>query len=117
MSGHSEEELLARSARTAEDRCNKSPPKLNIDLININRLIITFPDIAPMSTSLKMTAAMTRMMMRVKARHGDGNGRSKQSRSEKKSCKAMLKLGMKAILGVSHVTVKKSKNVGHMHLA
>ena len=43
---------------------------------------------------------------------GDATGRSKQSRSEKKSRKAMLKLGMKPITGVSRVTVKKSKNVG-----
>uniref|UniRef100_A0A0V0HJC0 Putative nascent polypeptide associated complex alpha-like n=1 Tax=Solanum chacoense TaxID=4108 RepID=A0A0V0HJC0_SOLCH len=42
---------------------------------------------------------------------GDGSGRSKQSRSEKKSRKAMLKLGMKSIPGVSRVTVKKSKNI------
>ncbi|PPS04717.1 hypothetical protein GOBAR_AA15942 [Gossypium barbadense] len=42
---------------------------------------------------------------------GDGTGRSKQSRSEKKSRKAMLKLGMKPISGVSRVTVKKSKNI------
>ncbi|RWW55142.1 hypothetical protein BHE74_00038237 [Ensete ventricosum] len=41
----------------------------------------------------------------------DASGRSKQSRSEKKSRKAMLKLGMKPIPGVSRVTVKKSKNV------
>ncbi|KAF9614834.1 hypothetical protein IFM89_020757 [Coptis chinensis] len=45
------------------------------------------------------------------ARHGDGSGRSKQSRSEKKSRKAMLKLGMKAIPSASRITVKKSKNV------
>lgn len=42
---------------------------------------------------------------------GEAGGRSKQSRSEKKSRKAMLKLGMKPIMGVSRVTVKKSKNV------
>ncbi|THG12557.1 hypothetical protein TEA_005219 [Camellia sinensis var. sinensis] len=42
---------------------------------------------------------------------GDASGRSKQSRSEKKSRKAMLKLGMKPISGVSRVTVKKSKNI------
>ncbi|KAJ4828464.1 hypothetical protein Tsubulata_018174 [Turnera subulata] len=42
---------------------------------------------------------------------GDASGRSKQSRSEKKSRKAMLKLGMKPIQGVSRVTVKKSKNI------
>ncbi|CAN7035359.1 hypothetical protein Bca4012_046277 [Brassica carinata] len=40
-----------------------------------------------------------------------GGGRSKQSRSEKKSRKAMLKLGMKPITGVSRVTIKKSKNI------
>ena len=45
------------------------------------------------------------------AEGGDASGRSKQSRSEKKSRKAMLKLGMKAITGVSRVTVKKSKNM------
>ncbi|VFQ74999.1 unnamed protein product [Cuscuta campestris] len=43
--------------------------------------------------------------------HGDATGRSKQSRSEKKSRKAMIKLGMKPIAGVSRVTVKKSKNI------
>ncbi|KAL8147435.1 hypothetical protein AgCh_004951 [Apium graveolens] len=41
---------------------------------------------------------------------GDASGRSKQSRSEEKSRKAMLKLGMKPIPGVICVTVKKSKN-------
>ncbi|KAD3068391.1 hypothetical protein R6Q59_017596 [Mikania micrantha] len=41
----------------------------------------------------------------------DASGRSKQSRSEKKSRKAMLKIGMKPITGVSRVTVKKSKNI------
>ncbi|KAM7476828.1 hypothetical protein LguiB_024071 [Lonicera macranthoides] len=41
----------------------------------------------------------------------DASGRSKQSRSEKKSRKAMLKLGMKPIPGVGRVTVKKSKNI------
>jgi hypothetical protein len=46
---------------------------------------------------------------------GDASGKSKQSRSEKKSRKAMLKLGMKSITGVSRVTVKKSKNVIHHH--
>ncbi|KAG5242492.1 hypothetical protein OIU77_029603 [Salix suchowensis] len=42
---------------------------------------------------------------------GDVSGRGKQSRSEKKSRKAMLKLGMKPLPGVSRVTVKKSKNI------
>ncbi|KFK34228.1 hypothetical protein AALP_AA5G117600 [Arabis alpina] len=36
---------------------------------------------------------------------------SKQSRSEKKSRKAMLKLGMKPVTGVSRVTIKRTKNV------
>lgn len=40
-----------------------------------------------------------------------GEGKSKQSRSEKKCRKAMLKLGMKPISGVSRVTIKKSKNI------
>uniref|UniRef100_A0A162AD84 NAC-A/B domain-containing protein n=1 Tax=Daucus carota subsp. sativus TaxID=79200 RepID=A0A162AD84_DAUCS len=48
---------------------------------------------------------------------GDASGRSKQSRSEKKSRKAMLKLGMKAIPGVSRVTVKKSKNAAEQFKA
>lgn len=40
-----------------------------------------------------------------------GNESSKQSRSEKKSRKAMLKLGMKPVTGVSRVTIKRTKNV------
>jgi nascent polypeptide-associated complex subunit alpha len=39
------------------------------------------------------------------------NEASKQSRSEKKSRKAMLKLGMKPVTDVSRVTIKRSKNV------
>ncbi|GLT48323.1 hypothetical protein SLA2020_219550 [Shorea laevis] len=39
------------------------------------------------------------------------NGNSKQSRSEKKSRKAMLKLGLKPITGVSRVTIKRTKNI------
>ncbi|XP_021762809.1 nascent polypeptide-associated complex subunit alpha-like protein 5 [Chenopodium quinoa] len=35
----------------------------------------------------------------------------KQSRSEKKSRKAMLKLGLKPVSGVSRVTIKRAKNV------
>ena len=42
---------------------------------------------------------------------GEGGLRGKQSRSEKKARKAMQKLGMKAVLGVQRVTIKKSKNV------
>merc|ERR1712124_230736 len=45
---------------------------------------------------------------------GDGEGdaaRAKQSRSEKKSRKAVQKLGMKPVAGVMRVTVKKSKNI------
>ncbi|GMI71638.1 nascent polypeptide-associated complex subunit alpha-like protein 2 [Hibiscus trionum] len=39
------------------------------------------------------------------------DGSSKQSRSEKKSRKAMLKLGMKPVTGVSRVTIKRAKNI------
>ena len=41
----------------------------------------------------------------------DAGGKSKQSRSEKKARKAMLKLGLKPVPGVARVTIKKSKNV------
>ena len=37
--------------------------------------------------------------------------RTKQNRSEKKSRKAMQKLGMKPVDGIVRVTVKKSKNI------
>ncbi|GJR60015.1 pleiotropic drug resistance protein 2-like protein [Tanacetum coccineum] len=40
-------------------------------------------------------------------------GGGKQSRSEKKSHKAMFKLGMKAILGVSRVTIKRTKYISY----
>ena len=42
---------------------------------------------------------------------GDEDGKSKQSRGEKKSRKAMQKLGMKPVAGVMRVTIKKSKNI------
>ncbi|GBF94567.1 hypothetical protein Rsub_06682 [Raphidocelis subcapitata] len=41
----------------------------------------------------------------------DAGGKGKQSRSEKKSRKAMQKLGMKPVPGVSRVTIRKSKNI------
>ena len=41
----------------------------------------------------------------------DEDGRGKQSRSEKKSRKAMQKLGMKPVPGIIRCTVKKSKNI------
>jgi nascent polypeptide-associated complex subunit alpha len=40
-----------------------------------------------------------------------GEGKGKQSRSEKKSRKAMQKLGMKPVPGVIRVTIKKSKAI------
>ncbi|XP_020221304.1 nascent polypeptide-associated complex subunit alpha-like protein 2 isoform X1 [Cajanus cajan] len=40
-----------------------------------------------------------------------GTEGSKQSRSEKKSRKAMLKLGLKPVTGVSRVTIKRTKNI------
>merc|ERR1712232_907033 len=42
---------------------------------------------------------------------GESSGKGKQSRSEKKSRKAMAKLGMKPVPGIMRVTVKKSKNI------
>merc|ERR1711965_307358 len=42
---------------------------------------------------------------------GESGGKGKQSRSEKKSRKAMAKLGMKPVAGIIRVTVKKSKNI------
>jgi len=43
---------------------------------------------------------------------GDINtGKSKQSRSEKKARKALSKLGLKVVTGVSRVTIRKSKNI------
>merc|ERR1711918_102291 len=41
----------------------------------------------------------------------ESGGKGKQSRSEKKSRKAMAKLGMKPVSGIIRVTVKKSKNI------
>lgn len=43
------------------------------------------------------------------AEGGEGGGR--QNRNEKKSRKAILKLGMKAVPGVQRVTVKKNKSI------
>merc|ERR1712099_115662 len=39
------------------------------------------------------------------------DGASKQNRAEKKSRKAVQKLGMKPVPGIVRVTVKKSKNI------
>lgn len=50
-------------------------------------------------------------------KHVDGAGaspessKSKQSRSEKKSRKAILKLGLKQTPGITRVTIRKSKNI------
>jgi len=41
----------------------------------------------------------------------DGSARGKQSKMEKKSRKAMQKLGMKPVSGIVRVTIKKSKNI------
>lgn len=41
----------------------------------------------------------------------EGGAGGKQSRSEKKSRKAMQKLGMKPVPNITRVTIKKSKNV------
>merc|ERR1712072_1001556 len=42
---------------------------------------------------------------------GKGGGAAKQNRSEKKSRKAVQKLGMKQVPGIMRVTVKKNKNI------
>mmetsp|Transcript_57007 Transcript_57007/g.92309 ORF Transcript_57007/g.92309 Transcript_57007/m.92309 type:complete len:182 (-) Transcript_57007:94-639(-) len=42
---------------------------------------------------------------------GDKDGAGKQNRAEKKSRKAVSKLGMKPVPGIVRVTVKKSKNI------
>eukprot|EP01118_Nematostelium_gracile_P008624 TRINITY_DN2858_c0_g1_i2.p2 TRINITY_DN2858_c0_g1~~TRINITY_DN2858_c0_g1_i2.p2 ORF type:complete len:206 (-),score=75.43 TRINITY_DN2858_c0_g1_i2:133-750(-) len=44
-------------------------------------------------------------------KEGEDKGKGKQSRSEKKSRKAITKLGMKPVSGIIRVTVKKSKNI------
>lgn len=41
----------------------------------------------------------------------DGEGRGKQSRSEKKARKAVTKLGMKPVTGIARVQIRKSKNI------
>merc|ERR1712107_240027 len=52
-------------------------------------------------------------MPNLEAADGDKGecGAGKQNRSEKKSRKAVQKLGMKPVPGISRVTVKKSKNI------
>jgi len=42
---------------------------------------------------------------------GEGGDKHKQNRSEKKSRKAVQKLGMKPVPGITRVTIKKSKNI------
>merc|ERR1712108_23138 len=42
---------------------------------------------------------------------GDDASKARQSRSEKKARKAMSKLGLKQVQGVSRVTIRKSKNI------
>ena len=65
------------------------------------------------ATSLRLSLNMTRTYLHsLIAEEGEEGGpKGKQSRSEKKSRKAMQKLGMKPVPGVSRVTIKKSKNV------
>ena len=41
----------------------------------------------------------------------DALNKAKQSRSEKKARKAMLKLGLKSYPGITRVTIRKSKNI------
>lgn len=39
------------------------------------------------------------------------DAKAKQSRSEKKARKAMMKLGLKSFPGITRVTIRKSKNI------
>ena len=41
----------------------------------------------------------------------DGASKIKQSRSEKKARKAIIKLGLKQTTGITRVTIRKSKNI------
>ena len=50
--------------------------------------------------------------MSIICAEGEGGTGGKQSRSEKKSRKAMQRLGMKPVPNITRVTIKKSKNVG-----
>jgi len=50
-------------------------------------------------------------MPNLEGADGQKEGGGKQNRSEKKSRKAVAKLGMKPIPGIIRVTVKKSKNI------
>ncbi|KAG6528878.1 hypothetical protein ZIOFF_011070 [Zingiber officinale] len=59
---------------------------------------------------VKKSIANARKKLIYTGQKGDASGRSKQSRSEKKSRRAMLKPSMKPVPGVNCVTLKKSKN-------
>merc|ERR1719218_284673 len=50
-------------------------------------------------------------MPNLEAAGGEAGAAGKQNRSEKKSRKAVQKLGMKPVPGITRVTVKKSKNI------
>lgn len=62
----------------------------------------------PSPPSLSLTSLLAPLPFSLAETTGH---RGKQSRSEKKSRKAVLKLGMKAVQGVTRVTIRKSKNV------
>jgi len=58
-----------------------------------------------------LCAALSVVGALTPSRAAEGAARGRQSRSEKKSRKAMQKLGMKPVPSVVKVTIKKSKNV------
>ena len=64
-----------------------------------------------LSGSTTVSACRTQWLMKTRFAEDGTSSRSKQSRSEKKSRKAMQKLGMKPVPNISRVTIKKSKNV------
>lgn len=64
----------------------------------------------PSSSSAAAAAAAMGAAMGTTEGDDDGTGEVKHSRAEKKSRKALQKLGLKTVGGVTRVTVKKNKN-------
>lgn len=95
-------------------RCRRSKTTMSLTL-TAKMTLLTWMTTKEVSFSYRSAyvtcnVCMCTCLNRVEEGGGPG-GRGKQSRSEKKSRKAMQKLGMKPVPGVSRVTIKKSKNV------
>ncbi|XP_052185346.1 LOW QUALITY PROTEIN: nascent polypeptide-associated complex subunit alpha-like protein 2 [Diospyros lotus] len=93
-------ELVARC------RCNLLP----FGGRHLKSLLKAIPCSSPRAPAL-LSALIGLPFLRVGFDITWANGSSKQSRSEKKSRKAMLRLGMKPVTGVSRVTIKRTKNI------